>query len=110
MKTKGKNKKGAGRPIIENRRNPITVMITENEKEAIKALSKDLGLSLSSTMKYLLASGFLFNMGYLKTKGGYISAELLINDYKYSPPQKEHIFRRAWDYWGIEDPNNSVDN
>ena len=108
MKTKGKNKKGAGRPVIENRRNPKTVMITENEKQAIEALSKDLELSLSSTMRYLLSSGFLFNMGYLKTATGYLSAELLGN--KYPLPQKEHAFRRAWDYWGTEDTNSPVDN
>lgn len=85
-------------------------MITENEKEAIEVLSKDLGLSLSSTMRYLLSSGFLFNMGYLKTKGGYISAELVTASDKYFPPQKEHNFRRAWDYWGTENMENNVDN
>lgn len=107
-----KNKKGAGRPTIENKRNPITVMITKNEKQAIEALSKDLGKSFSSTMRYLLSSGFLFNMGYLRTNGGYIHAEFFGKN--PDPPKNEYVFKRAWDYWGteasFEEVNSDVDN
>ena len=103
MKTKRKNKPGAGRPVVQNKRNPITVMITKNEKEAIEMLAKDLEKSLSGTMRYLLTSGILFGLGCVKTQHGYRHGKLL--DPKYENPPKEYAYQRAWSYWGIEDIN-----